>query len=60
MKNDSKIILLLDNCHDQSPAEDLKTENISVTFLSPNVTSLIQTMDQEVIQNITPSLCVNA
>lgn len=44
-------MLLLDNCKAHPPAEELVVGNIFVVYLPPNVTSLIQPMDQGVIQN---------
>ncbi|XP_069741553.1 jerky protein homolog [Narcine bancroftii] len=52
MKENSKIMLLLDSCHAHPPAEELMNGNIFVCYLPPNVTSLIQPMDQGVIQNV--------
>lgn len=47
---DSKVVLLLDNCRAHPPASQLVNGNIFVVYLPPNVTSLIQPMDQGVIQ----------
>lgn len=52
MSEDSKVVLLLDNCRAHPLAKELTKGNISVQFLPPNVTSLIQPMDQGVIQNM--------
>lgn len=52
MPEDSKVVLLLDNCRAHPLAQELKKGNISALFLPPNVTSLIQPMDQGVIQNM--------
>lgn len=52
MPEDSKVVLLLDNCRAHPCAQELKKGNISAVFLPPNVTSLIQPMDQGVIQNL--------
>ena len=49
LPEDSKVVLLLDNCRAHPPAEDLVVDNILVVYLPPNVTSLIQPMDQGVI-----------
>lgn len=47
----TKAILLLDNCKAHPPVDELISGNIVATLLPPNVTSLIQPMDQGVIQN---------
>ena len=49
-----KALLLFDNCPGHPDEEDLKSENdfIRVMFLPPNVTPLIQPMDQNVIQTV--------
>ena len=52
MPEDSKFILLLDNCTAHSREFDLPPGNISVLYLPPNVTPLVQPMDQGVIQNM--------
>ena len=46
------MILLLDNCSARPPANELVSGNIFAAFLPPNVTSLIQPMDQGIISNI--------
>ncbi|KAK3862648.1 hypothetical protein Pcinc_031507 [Petrolisthes cinctipes] len=51
LPEDSKVVLLLDNCKAHPPAEVLSMGNIIVVYLPPNVTSVIQPMDQGVIQN---------
>uniref|UniRef100_K7F827 HTH CENPB-type domain-containing protein n=1 Tax=Pelodiscus sinensis TaxID=13735 RepID=K7F827_PELSI len=51
LPEDSKAVLLLDNCRAHPPASELVSGNIFATYLPPNVTSLIQPMDQGVIQN---------
>lgn len=51
LPEDSKAILLLDNCKAHPPVAELVSGNIFATLLPPNVTSLIQPMDQGVIQN---------
>lgn len=51
MPEDSRVLLLLDNCTAHPPASDLVSGNIFAVYLPPNVTSLIQPMDQGVIQN---------
>uniref|UniRef100_K7F9V3 DDE-1 domain-containing protein n=1 Tax=Pelodiscus sinensis TaxID=13735 RepID=K7F9V3_PELSI len=48
---DNKAVLLLDNCRAHPPASELVSGNIFATYLPPNVMSLIQPMDQGVIQN---------
>ncbi|GBN04001.1 hypothetical protein AVEN_83401-1 [Araneus ventricosus] len=47
-------LLLLNNCPGHPSAEELCTDDgeISVMFLPPNTTALIQPMDQNVIQNV--------
>ncbi|GBM09189.1 Jerky [Araneus ventricosus] len=49
---DSKVILLIDNCRAHPSDAELRHGNISAMFLPPNVTSLIQPMDQGIIQNL--------
>uniref|UniRef100_K7FX56 HTH CENPB-type domain-containing protein n=1 Tax=Pelodiscus sinensis TaxID=13735 RepID=K7FX56_PELSI len=51
LPEDSKAVLLLNNCQAHPPASELVSGNIFTTYLPPNVTSLIQPMDQGVIQN---------
>ncbi|XP_035212156.1 jerky protein homolog [Stegodyphus dumicola] len=51
LPEDTKAILLLDNCEAHPPVDELFSGNIVATLLPPNVTSLIQPMDQGVIQN---------
>lgn len=48
-----KAILLLDNCSAHHLNDELKSDDglITVYFLPPNVTAMIQPMDQNVIQN---------
>jgi DDE superfamily endonuclease len=48
---DSKILLLLDNCRAHPSAESLNFKNFVVRFLPPNVTRLIQPMDQGIINS---------
>uniref|UniRef100_K7F7H6 HTH CENPB-type domain-containing protein n=1 Tax=Pelodiscus sinensis TaxID=13735 RepID=K7F7H6_PELSI len=48
---DSKAVLLLDNCRANLPASELVSGNIFTTYLPANVTSLIQPTDKGVIQN---------
>ena len=52
---DSKVVLLLDNCRAHPPASELVNGNIFVVYLPPNVTSIIQPMDQGVIQKFKTS-----
>jgi len=52
MLEDSKNILLLDNCNAHCHKFELQSGNISVLYLPPNVMPLIQPMDQEVIQHV--------
>lgn len=51
MPEESKVVLLLDNCAAHPAASELISKNISAIYLPANVTSLIQPMDQGVIQN---------
>lgn len=51
LPENSKAILLLDNCKAHPTTDELVSGNIFATLLPPNVTSLIQPMDQGVIQN---------
>ena len=46
LPEDSKVLLLLDNCRAHPPSSELTNGNIFTLFLPPNVTSLIQPMDQ--------------
>ncbi|XP_069780147.1 jerky protein homolog [Narcine bancroftii] len=52
MSENSDVILLLDHSRAHPPAEKLRNGNIFVCYLPPNVTSLIQPMNQGVIQNV--------
>lgn len=49
LTDDSKILLLLDNCPAHPDVHDFKAKNVIVKYLPPNCTSLIQPMDQGVI-----------
>jgi hypothetical protein len=51
---DTCVLLIIDNCKAHPPATELVSDrgNIFATFLLPNVTSLIQPMDQGVIENL--------
>uniref|UniRef100_A0A7M4DWB0 DDE-1 domain-containing protein n=1 Tax=Crocodylus porosus TaxID=8502 RepID=A0A7M4DWB0_CROPO len=49
---DSKSILLLDSCQAHPPECELVSGNSFTIFLPPDVTSLIQPMDQVIIQNM--------
>ncbi|GBL91626.1 Jerky -like [Araneus ventricosus] len=49
LPEDTKAILLLDNCKAHPPVDE--SRNIVATLLPPNVTSLIHPMDQGVIQD---------
>ncbi|GBN66229.1 Jerky [Araneus ventricosus] len=51
LPEDTKAILLLDNCKAPPPVDELVSGNIVATLIPPNVTSLIQPIDQGVIQN---------
>ncbi|XP_055501907.1 jerky protein-like [Leucoraja erinacea] len=50
LPEDSTAILLIDNCKAHHPASELVCGNISAEYLPASVTSLIQPMDQGVIQ----------
>ena len=52
MPEDSKVIIIIDNCRAHPPAHELVLGNIFAVFLPPNVTSLIKPMDQGIIANI--------
>ena len=52
MLEDSKNILLLDNCNAHCHKYELQSGDISVLYLPPNVTPLILPVDQEVIQHM--------
>ncbi|GFT02822.1 jerky protein homolog [Nephila pilipes] len=52
MPEDSKALLLLDNCTAHPRTYDLVSGNIFVDYLPPNVTPLIQPMNQGVIQSV--------
>ncbi|XP_037827680.1 jerky protein homolog-like, partial [Lucilia sericata] len=49
LKDDSKILLLLDNCPAHPDAKDFNAKNVIVKYFPPNCTSLIQPMDQGAI-----------
>ncbi|GCC36032.1 hypothetical protein chiPu_0014523 [Chiloscyllium punctatum] len=49
---DSKCILLLDNCRAHPPESKLVSGNIFVIYLPLKVTALIQPMDQGIIENL--------
>nr|CAH7742579.1 unnamed protein product [Callosobruchus chinensis] len=53
-KEGSKVLLIVDNAPTHPTAELLKRENgqFKTTFLPPNVTSLLQPMDQSVIETM--------
>lgn len=53
-KSDSKCLLLLDNCSAHPDETELVSDcgNIFACYLPPNVTSLIQPMDQGIIRNL--------
>lgn len=50
LPEDSKIVLVLDNCSAHPAAEFLVERNVHVVFLPPNCTSLIQPMDMGVLR----------
>ena len=50
LPSNSKILLLLDNC--TAHPDNLELDDISVKFLPPNTTSLIQLMDQGIIHSM--------
>ena len=47
-----KALLLIDNAPTHPTADLLVSEDITVTFLAPNVTALLQPMEQGLLQNI--------
>uniref|UniRef100_A0A7M4FQZ8 DDE-1 domain-containing protein n=1 Tax=Crocodylus porosus TaxID=8502 RepID=A0A7M4FQZ8_CROPO len=49
---DTKVILILDNCEAHPPETELVSGNIFTIILPTNVTSLIQPMDQGIIENL--------
>ena len=51
LKNNYKILLLPDNCSAHPDVNAMISENVTVKYLPPNCTFLIQPMDQEVIQS---------
>lgn len=51
LKNNCKILLLLDNCPAHPDVNAMISENVIVKYLPPNCTSLIQPMDQGVIRS---------
>uniref|UniRef100_K7GDC9 HTH CENPB-type domain-containing protein n=1 Tax=Pelodiscus sinensis TaxID=13735 RepID=K7GDC9_PELSI len=51
LPEDSKAVILLDNCRAHPPASELVAKIFPLTYLPPNVTSLLQPMDQGLIQN---------
>ncbi|XP_018574376.1 jerky protein homolog-like [Anoplophora glabripennis] len=52
MKLSRKALLLLDNAPSHPSEDELCSEDIKVLFFPPNVTSLIQPMDQGVLENL--------
>lgn len=48
----AKIVLILDNCTAHLSPELLSKDNVSVLFLPPNCTSLIQPMDMGIIRSL--------
>lgn len=52
LPEDCKIILLLDKCSIHPDAESFTKNNITVLYIFPNYTSLIQPMDQGVIHSL--------
>ena len=52
LPEDSKAVLMLDNCYAHPKIEDLQNGNIFAALLPPNTTSLIQPVDQGVIENL--------
>uniref|UniRef100_K7FJC2 HTH CENPB-type domain-containing protein n=1 Tax=Pelodiscus sinensis TaxID=13735 RepID=K7FJC2_PELSI len=51
LPEDIKAVILLDNCRAHPPTSELVSGNIFTTYLPANVMSLIQLMDQGMIQN---------
>ena len=52
MGSDKKALLLVDNCSAHPNPDEISTSKFLVTFLPPKVTSLIQPMDQGVIETL--------
>ena len=50
LPRDSKILLIMDNCPAHPSSEQLEKENIEVSFLPPNCTSILQPMDMGVLR----------
>jgi hypothetical protein len=50
MPDNSKILLLLDNCPAHPPPKELETKNVFVKHLPPNCTSVLQPMDMGVLR----------
>lgn len=49
LNNDSKVLLLLDNCPAHPEVQSFNAQKVFVKYMPPNCTSLIQPMDQGVI-----------
>lgn len=52
LPDDSKILLVLDNCTAHPSAEILEKDNVRVIFLPPNCTSLLQPLDQGILNSL--------
>ncbi|XP_063235778.1 jerky protein homolog isoform X1 [Bacillus rossius redtenbacheri] len=52
-----KIVLVLDNCSAHPAAETLDRDNVSVMYLPPNCTALIQTQDQGILLSLKCCYC---
>lgn len=48
---DRHILLTMDNCSSHIGSKELSTPNIEVLFFPPNTTSVVQPLDQGIIQN---------
>lgn len=52
LEKNCRILLLLDNCSAHSCAQTLEKDNVSVLYLPPNCTSLIQPQDQGILRSL--------
>lgn len=52
LPSDCKIVLLLDNCSAHPKAERMNKNNVSVMYLPPNCTSIMQPQDQGILRSL--------
>lgn len=52
LPKDCKILLLLDNCPGHPPADQMMKDNVFVTYMPPNCTSLIQPQDKGILRSM--------